>query len=183
MPPLKNWYAAAVDELPLHIGRVACQRSNCWWDSRQRRRYATSVITMLVVVVIVILVPALRNRFSVEDFVLKVAAPLAPAFLLGIWQFREQMEAASRLDKLKEHSERLWDDTLSGLSVAEASAKARVLQDEIFENRRKSPLVFDWIYKRLQRDYELQMNHGVAELVADAKSRLALAQRSPHPPQ
>ena len=44
MPPLSNWYASAVGDLPLHIGRLACQRSNCWWDSQQRRRYAVWVI-------------------------------------------------------------------------------------------------------------------------------------------
>ena len=40
LPPLTNWYSSAIGDLPLHIGRLACQRSNCWWDSKQRRRYA-----------------------------------------------------------------------------------------------------------------------------------------------
>src|SRR5712691_6890091 len=73
--------------------------------------------------------------------------------LLGVRQFSDHREAATRLDKLKEHSERLWNDALSGKLEPEITAPARLLQDEILENRRKSPLVFDGIYKRLQRDY------------------------------
>ena len=172
MPPLSNWYASAVGALPLHIGRLACQRSNCWWDSQQRRRYAVWVIAVVVLIFTVVLGLSLKNGFTIEDFVLKVAAPLTPALLLGVRQFSEQMEAAARLDKLKEHSEHLWNDALSGKPEAEITAKARLLQDEILENRRKSPLVFDGIYKWLRRDYELQMNHGVAEFVAEAKHKL-----------
>ncbi len=172
MPPLSNWYASAVGDLPLHIGRLACQRSNCWWDSQQRRRYAVWVIAIVVLIFAVVLGLSLGNGFTLEDFVLKVAAPLAPALLLGVRQFSEQVEAAARLDKLKEHAEHLWHDALSGKPEAEITAKARLLQDEILENRRKRPLVFDGIYKRLQRDYEMQMNHGVTEFVAEAKHKL-----------
>ena len=174
MPPLTNWYAPAVDDLPFHIGRIVCQRSNCWWDSKQRRLYACCVIAAVSLVFVVVLGLSLGAGFTVEDFVLKVAAPLAPALLLGIRQYSEQMEAAARLDRLKEHSERLWNDALSGKSVTDVSTRARSLQDEILENRRKSPLVFDRLYRRLRPDYEAQMNFGVAELVAQAKQKLGM---------
>ena len=172
MPPLENWYAPAAGELPLHIGRLVCQRSNCWWDSKQRRRYAAWVISVVVLLFIVLLSLSLGNNFTIEDFVLKVAAPLAPALLLGLRQFSEQREAANRLDSLQSHAERLWKDALSGMSVVKINVRARSLQDEIFENRRKSPLVFDAIFKRLRRDYEVQMNHGVNEFVSEAKKKL-----------
>jgi hypothetical protein len=174
MPPLTNWYAPEVDDLPLHIGRIACQRSNCWWDSKQRRCYACCVITAVSLVFVVVLALSLGAGFTVEDFVLKVIAPLSPALLLGIRQYSEQMEAATRLDRLKEHSERLWNDALSGESGTDVSIRARSLQDEILENRRKSPLVFDRIYRWLRPNYEVQMNFGVSELVAQAKQKLGL---------
>lgn len=174
MPPLSNWYGPEVGCLPLHIARIACQRSNCWWDSKQRRRYAVLVIVGVAAVFLAVLFLAMGNGFTIEDFVLKVAAPLSPALLLGIRQFAEQMEAASRLDTLKEHAERLWSDALSGRQESEITLRARGLQNEILENRKRSPLVFDGIFKRLRRDYEIQMNHGVAEFVAEAKQKLGL---------
>ncbi len=84
------------------------------------------------------------------------------------------METATRLDNLKEHAERLWADALSGKPEAEVTAKARGLQNEILENRKRSPLVFDFLFKRLRRDFEVQMNHGAAEFVAEAKQKLRL---------
>jgi hypothetical protein len=174
MPTISDWYAPVVDELPLHIGRIACQRSNCWWDSKQRRRYAAWIIGAVMAVFVVVLAVAFGNRFTIEDFVLKVVVPLAPALTLGIRQFYEQIEAASRLEKLKEHSERLWKDALAGKSKTEVTNRSRNLQDEIFENRRKSPPVFDVIFNKLRPSYEQQMNFGVAELVAEAKRKFEL---------
>lgn len=174
MPPLTDWYASVVGELPLYVGRLACQRSNCWWDAKQRRHYAAWIISAAVVVFVAVLLLAIKQGSTIEDFILKVAVPLAPALLLGVRQFTEQREAASRLDKLKEHAERLWTDALNGRSEQEVAARSRQLQDEILENRKKSPLVFDAIYKRLQKRYESLMCHGVAELVEEAKQKLQL---------
>lgn len=175
MPPLDNWYSVAVGELPLHVGRLACQRSNCWWDSKQRRRYAIWIIFFVVLIFAVVLGALFSGGLTIEDFVLKVAAPLAPALLLGLRQFSEQTEAATRLDKLKDHSEAIWKQALARKSKADVTALSRSLQDEIFENRRKSPLVFDGIFKRLRCDYEIQMNHGVAHFVEEAKKSLKMA--------
>lgn len=174
MPPLSNWYGPEVGCIPLHIARLACQRTNCWWDAKQRRRYAVLVIVGVAAVFLAVLCLAMGNGLTIEDFVLEVAAPLSPALLLGIRQFAEQMEAAARLDTLKEHAERLWNDALNGRQESEITLRARGLQNEILENRKRSPLVFDLIFKRLRRDYEIQMNHGVAEFVAEAKQKLGL---------
>jgi hypothetical protein len=172
MPPLRDWYAKEVDTVPLHIGRIACQRSSCWWDSNQRRRYAALVIGGVAAVVVAVWGVALLSPMTIEDFVLKVAAPLAPAMLLGVRQYREQTEAASRGDRLKTHAEQLWRDALAGGNEPDITRRSRGLQDEIFDNRRSSPLVFDAIYRRLQGGYEVQMNHGVGDLVADARKIL-----------
>jgi len=172
MPPITNWYAPSVDELPLHIGRIACQRANCWWDANQRRRYAMWVIGILVSIFVVVFGLAFVTGMTIDDFVLKVVAPLAPALTIGIRQYREQTDAAERLDKLKAHSENLWKESLSGKSAKVLASKSRNLQDEILDNRKKSPPVFDFIFMRLRPKYEAQMNFGADELVEQAKQKL-----------
>lgn len=174
LPPLANWYAPAVGELPLEVARIICQRSNCWWDSKQRRRYAIWVITGVVFAIISVFGLGLIGELSVEKLFFAIIAPLSPAIILGTRQFSEQMEAANRLDRLKEYAEWLWSDACCQTPVAELTARSRALQDEIFENRKRSPLVFDWIFRRLRNDYEAQMNHGVEELALEAKQRLGL---------
>lgn len=174
MPSLRDWYCPLVGDLPLHIARVACQRSNCWWDAKQRRRYAAWVIGVVVVVFVIVLVLATQGGLTVEEFVLKVAAPLSPAILLGFRQFNDQNDAANRLDKLKDHAERLWADALSGESEVDMTAKSRGLQDEILDNRKGGPLVLDMIYKHLQPSFQEQVNFGTSELVGAAKEKLGL---------
>lgn len=174
MPPLTDWYAKGVECLPLHIARLVCQRSNCWWDAKQRRRYAITVIAGMAIIFVSTLFLAMSGGLSLEEFVLKVVAPLSPALLLGYRQFTEQMEAATRLDKLKEHAERIWNQALNGKNEGEMSKASRSLQDEILENRRKSPLIFDALFKRLRRDYEIQMNHGAETYIAEAKLQLGI---------
>ncbi len=169
MPTLHNWYAAAVDDLPIELGRIACQRSNCWWDSKQRRRYAVCVIAAAATVFLLLLGFSLAANFTIDDVLLRVIAPFTPALVLGLRQYSEQMEAAMRADRLKRHSEQLWSDTLSGQAKAGIAARVRSLQDEIFENRRRSPLVFDFIFAQLRPQYEQQMTFGVEEFVAEAK--------------
>lgn len=172
MPPLENWYTPIVDELPLHIGRLACQRSNCWWDSKQRRLYAVWIIAFVILIIISVFLLSLFNGLTMEDFILRVGIPLVPCIILGVRQFSEQMDAANRLDKLKEHSESIWKQALNTGSEAEISEMSRTLQNEIFDNRSKSPLVFDKIFKRLRNQYEVQMNYGAADYVAEAKLQL-----------
>jgi hypothetical protein len=174
-PPLSNWYAPIVSELPLEVGRVICQRANCWWDSTQRRRYAASVIGVISVVTVLMVAVAFARGLTVDKFILAVVAPLSPALILAYRQYTEQMEAATRLDKLKEHAERLWADSCNRTARATLTNRSRALQDEIFENRKRSPLVFDWIFRKLRKDYDAQMNHGAQELAEQAKKRLGMA--------
>jgi hypothetical protein len=174
MPPLLDWYAPQVGTLPIHVARLACQRSNCWWDAKQRRRYAEVVIAGVLTVFLIVLFLAMSQGFTIETFVLKVVAPLSPVLLLGVRQFVEQMEAASRLDSLREYSESIWNEALNRKPEPTMTKKARGLQSEIFENRKRSPLVFDGLFKLMRSDFEAQMHHGVAEYVAEAKQKLGL---------
>lgn len=180
MPILQNWYAPSVANLPLHIGRIVCQRSNCSWDGRLRRRYAAFIIAALALLCLIILVLSFERNYTLQDFLLKVILPLAPALGLGYKQFIEQRNAASRLDDLKTHCYRVWDDALSGEEERVITKWSRDLQDEIFESRRKSPLVFDAVFKWLRKTFQDQMKYAADDLVTEAENRITLLQKSPN---
>jgi hypothetical protein len=114
----------------------------------------------------------LIGGLTIEKLFLSIIAPFAPTIVLGVRQYTDQMEAATRLDRLKEQAERLWFDACDRAATTELPSKSRALQDEIFESRKRSPLVFDWIFRRLRHDYESQMNHGAEELAEEAKRKL-----------
>lgn len=174
MPPLTDWYSIRVDELPLYVGRIVCQRSNCWWDSTQRRHYAAWILGISSSVFVIICVLALSGGASMEGLLLKGILPLAPALMLALRQFSEQREAADRLDRLKDHCVTIWEAALSGKSSTELTDMSRNLQDEILDNRRKAPPVLDFFFKRLRSVYETSMNHATDHYVAEAKSALKI---------
>lgn len=174
MPTLKNWYSPRADELPIHVARIICQRSNCWWDSTQRRHYAAWIVGIVFSVFVVTCFLALSAGASLEALLLKGVLPLAPALLIALRQFTEQREAADRLDKLKDHCGTIWTAALSGQSKSILTEMSRNLQDEILENRRKAPPVLDFIFKRLRNEYEVSMNHAADHYVAEAKVALKI---------
>jgi SMODS-associating 4TM effector domain len=169
MPPLTNWYPSVVEDLPIHIGRITCQRSNCWWDANQRKRFAVSAIAIVVVIFIVVFLLSLVAGITVEDFIIKIVAPLLPAVVIAIQQYREHTDAATRMTRLKDHADKLWKDALLGKSKTALLKESRILQDEILENRRKNPPVFDFIFKRIRPNFEVQMNYAAEELAEQAK--------------
>ncbi|WP_201796735.1 S-4TM family putative pore-forming effector [Aeromonas cavernicola] len=69
-----------------------------------------------------------------------VVAPLASTYIFGYRQMIEHGDTASRFEKLKWFSEKIWSDALDGKDLASIKAKCRALQDQIFEHRKKSHL-------------------------------------------
>jgi SMODS-associating 4TM effector domain len=166
---LRDWYAPVVGSLPIHLARLVCQRSSCWWDANLRRRYAVWVLVTLGIFSALVITLGLLKGATLGDFVLAGIMPLMPAITLAIRQFYEHNDAAARADKLKACAEKLWDEALrQTLSPEGITMRSRQLQDGIFEHRRHSPLIFDWIYNRLRNHDEDLMNKGAEALVEEA---------------
>jgi len=175
---LMNWYPPVVGTLPMEIARIACQRANCWWDAKLRRRYANVTIAIVAALTGIVLVASLVGGFTLEKFILAGLVPLLPGLVLGIHHYDEQTDSAKSSDRLKDQAEALWGEGLLGKAgAAGLKAAARDLQDEIYDRRRTSPPIFDWVYQCLRRSYEEQMNKGAEALVAEARG--VLSQRNP----
>jgi hypothetical protein len=169
--PLENWYPYAVAALPLHEGRLICQRTNCWWDSKLRQRYSNWIIGTLSVLSLCVFAIGLLNGISLQKFVLAVMAPLLPAALWAVREWHRQNDTSSESDRRKEYCESLWTQVVRGeVADTEASRRSRELQDAILVRRRESAPVFDWVYRCLRRKHEEQMNVG-AEKMVDELSR------------
>ena len=171
---LKDWYPPAVGQLPLPLARAVCQRANCWWDAELRRRYARASIWVVATILAITVITGIIGHFQVEQWILTGVAPLLPVFMLGLRQSIEQRDAADRLDALRRHAEKMWSDILASASDDKITQESRELQDEIFDHRRRNPLIFDWIYSLLRNRQEEQMNRAAADLIEEAQTRLRL---------
>lgn len=150
---LENWYPVSVGQLPIYQARIICQRCNIWWDSNLKRRYSNFVIVVLITITIIVFIIGLIGGLTLDKFVLAIMTPLIPTFVFGLRQYIENNEAANRLDRLREHSEIIWQQVVNGrISPQELESESYSLQNQIYDNRRLSPLIFDLIYSRLQRE-------------------------------
>ena len=170
---LKDWYAKDVSELPLHLGRIACQRENCAWDAELRFRYRKLIMGILVVLAMLTIFVGIKGGFSVEKFILVVVVPLIPAFVLGIRQYKGYTESATRIDEVRKSAARLWEKALEGTTPEELTCASRNLQDAIYNNRQKNPLILDIFYNFFKKKDEKLMNETVNELVREARVRLS----------
>ncbi len=169
---IRNWYSSEVGKLPMHIARILCQRTNCWWDSKLRERYSTFLMYTGSIVFTVIMIAGLIANLTLVQVTL-IASGLIPFFQFCIKQYNDNNEAAKRLNELVAFSKQVWNEALSGnLSKEMIEGNSRRLQDEIFEHRSKSPLILDTYYKLFRDSQEELMNRSSEILVEEAQSLL-----------
>lgn len=173
---LENWYPPVVSNLPLYLARLICQRANCWWDAKLRRKYCLGLKLILAVLTVALVVCGLKINQTLGQLVLSIVAPLSPALLWGTREIRKQSEAAETLDKLRYQVEQTWDKALHGALAPGAIQQASIeIQDEIFDRRSRHPLIFNWI-NRLVRDKQQEgMNEKAQEMVMEAQKFLVPA--------
>lgn len=168
---IKDWYPKNIQNLPLHIARIICQRENCWWDGDLRKRYAKFLIILSVFLFIAIIFFAVMNNLKFIDLVL-LSSALFPIFQFSIKQIDEHNVAAKKLDELIKNAENLWNISLAqNVSEEVMTEKSRRLQDEIFEHRSKSPLILDFIYNWLRNKNEDLINGSTEKRLQDAKAK------------
>lgn len=168
---LRRWYPTAIDTVPDICGIIICQRSNVWWDARMRRKYALSIRVILVCIALGLIGYGLYERKDMFEFLAFIVAPLASTYVFGYRQMVEHSDAADRLDKLKELSEKIWSDAVVGKDVATLKQKCRALQDQIFDHRKKNPPIFDFLFRWFRDGNEVLMNKGAETLVGEVSQR------------
>lgn len=170
---LHGWYPAAISELPEPWGSIICQRCNVWWNAELRRHYADRIRVVMWLVAIGVLIAGIYRSMSLPDVLIYSVLPMLPALRLGYQQITEQRSAAERLDKLREHAEKLLAEAGKTTDTATLQQKSRELQDEIFEMRRKNPPTFDFMYWRHRDEHTDLMNRTTEDLVTQVKRALA----------
>lgn len=165
---LVDWYPKKATELSLAQGRLICQRTNLRWDSELRRRYRGWVIASVVLVSVFAVCLGLAEHWSMRRLVLAIIAPLFPALMWAIREWKRQKDASADLDRLRGYTEQLWSRvTKNTISEDELTQCSRNLQDAILVGRRERAVVFDWIYRRLRRQHEEQMNIGADAMASE----------------
>ncbi|CAB3837568.1 S-4TM family putative pore-forming effector [Achromobacter deleyi] len=169
-----NWYSASIAQLPTHVGRLLCQRTNIVYDSTVRETYVWILLGFASVLVIVALLIGLHFGLSLPELIVTLLLPTLPLLTFALREWQKHMVVIETLGTLKGEVERLWEKALDGAAADELTRDARALQDALYRNRAGNPLIVDWLYDLLRNRNEASTNHAVDTLVAEAKKKLAL---------
>ncbi len=164
---LLDWYPVAVGNVPMHIGRILCQRENLLYDGNVRKTYSRLLRIGLLLLVAGFAVYSIAAGLKVESFLLTVLAPATPVLNWTLREFFRQRDTVETLERLKSESQKLWKKAVEGMPANEAAERSRELQDAIYNHRVASPLVFDFLYRFRRDGLEAQMNAGAHHLVAE----------------
>lgn len=166
---LQNWYPKAIAELPNNAATLICQRTNCWWDGDQRKKYSLMSLVALISSIAIGAITSLTLNLSAQDAILSIALPLLPMLKLLITQFIDQRDAAVRLEHLHQEQEKIWSKLLKVQDEKTLSQELRSLQNEIFNSRSRNQPVIDVIYNFFKDSRECEMNATAEQLIFEYK--------------
>jgi hypothetical protein len=96
----RDWYPKAVAGVPLHIGRLICQRASCWRDRTLREKYSRASLSFLFGSMLVIVVLGMLSGATVANGLAAVLL-LQPSIVLAVRAYREHLESAANADRLR----------------------------------------------------------------------------------
>lgn len=168
-----SWYESCIGDVPLHIGRLVCQRTNISCDQRLRRRYGGWLLSVTTAVGGVLCLVALAMDPKISQVILSFAVPFTPVLAWALRENRRQLDTAASLERLQTEFHRIWMEAMAGANREQLEVRSRQLQDAIYQHRASAPLVFDWIYRCLRTKHEDEAHHAAKDFVAEAQATLA----------
>lgn len=165
---IKDWYSPHVGQLSIKTARILCQRTNCWWDSKLRKRFSSFLKFGSIIVFSLLLILSYVVDLNLIEFTL-ILSTLVPFFQFCIKQGNDNKDAADRLNELVLYSVQIWNNALDNSCDDKTMIiDSRRLQDEIFEHRKKSPLILNFFYSLFRDKDEELMNRTSEILVQEA---------------
>lgn len=170
---LTGWYPKTAGDIPLHLARFVCQRTNLRYDSQLRRHYASMLAGLAVFIAAVVVMLGIAQQLTLQDWVLNFAL-LSPLLSWSVREFYRQRDTADQQQDLMKSAKKLWERCLEGdCTEDEASFRAREIQDAIYARRVSSPLMIPLIYKFRRPGLEDEMNESANNFLVQYLQRAA----------
>lgn len=164
---IKNWYDVNIADLDISVARLICQRINYSWECGLRAAYGNLLKVINVILPILIVIVGLFANLSLSQVAL-IGGGLLPLFRFLTKQYQENKDVSEKLTKLNNYFNKLWEKVLTGsANKKEFDEAARRIQDEIYDNRIKSPLIPDSFYQFYRPRDESLMAKSADALVSE----------------
>lgn len=168
---LVNWYFNEPDCIEMPYAALICQRSNMVWDSRLRRRFYRSVFASALLILLIAIF--FGWEMPLGELFKSLLLPLIPLFIWSIIQINGNRDSARRLENLKGNVDLTWRKAFTENFDKESLLdEMRQIQDEIYDNRSKAPLIPELLYNQFRSRDDSGMYMGVEELCKEANQML-----------
>ncbi|MDN3956162.1 S-4TM family putative pore-forming effector [Sporolactobacillus laevolacticus] len=169
---LINWYTPKeIETLPINVARIICQRTNCLWDNYLRKKYNQHIIICTILIFLILLFIGLISDLTLSIFITNVFFPFFPVLIFSIRQVQDNNNSIKLLKTLKNKANKYWERVLSN-ECTSLNDLSRKLQNEIFDSRKNSPLIFDWYYRKYKSSQQIDTDYSGEQMVTSYKSRL-----------
>lgn len=171
---LINWYTPKeIETLPITVARIICQRTNCIWDNYLRKKYNKHIIFCTILIFAILIFIGLINELTLSTFITNVLFPFFPVLVFSIRQVQDNNNSIKLLENLKNKANEYWERVLSNTNeYASLNDLSRKLQNEIFDSRKNSPLLFDWYYRKYKSSQQIDTDYSGEQMVISYKSEL-----------
>lgn len=168
---LLNWYPPAAGDIPLEYGRFVCQRANMRWDMALRRYFGGLFVALIALLVLLVCSAALALKWDASQIAVSLILPVMPIAVKLLRESRKHFDSAATSERAKNLLESIWQAALQGGSSSDQLREdSRRLQDELYDRRKGSPTVPQWLYLWLKPNYERDMHFATAEMVKQVQA-------------
>lgn len=166
---VERWYRPEekLKSLPINQARALCQRQNCLWDIRLRKKYDIFIKVLVFCAAAIIIGTAMSRDLTTCSVIFNMIVPIFP---VGLFLCESRDNSKNSMDK-RERAVQACDECLNLSKVVGNEAKidklARQIQNEIFDDRRESLLIFDWFYKIFKDKQQNEENNATQRMIDD----------------
>lgn len=166
---LINWYEPEIQKVEENVAKLICQKTNCTYDKSIRRKYNsviewTGTITLSLIVIFTIF-----SGLTFAKVLLTIIFPAIPILQWTLKNIKSNNQSILTLEQLNNLINSSWIEVKNGVKID--SSALRQIQDGIYLNRKGSPLIPDFVYKRMRTKLESQTYYSVSQLVDELLNR------------
>lgn len=164
---VKNWYSLKINEVNTNISTLLCQRTNIYYDFSVRRRYNRILIGTTIITFLILLLISLQNEFDLRAFLIEALIPIIPLFMYVYNNINNNNESIDNLVHLK----KIIEEQIKNIKLTDEldPSLIRSIQDRIYTNRILSPLIPNFLFKRMRPNLEDEMNYSVEQKIIQLK--------------
>lgn len=166
---LINWYEPEIQKVEGNVAKLICQKTNCTYDKSIRRKYNsviewTGTITLSLIVIFTIF-----SGLTFAKVLLTIIFPAIPILQWTLKNIKSNNQSILTLEQLNDLINSSWIEVKNGVKID--SSALRQIQDGIYLNRKGSPLIPDFVYKKMRTKLESQTYYSVSQLVDELLNR------------